>query len=309
MSKLKQICTVLALFLTLQVLSSSLCHAEEDSPNESAREMMTPVPGGRAQRPWQATVDGIWLPKSDSSDAGGEIGISEAKIKLARSFRVSPQLSLTPDLTYSRLQVSAPFGARLPESLQTVSLGLRGDYRFSPKLSYSALIAPGLAGDFTEVGANDLRVRLGFTARYNPSEQWTLLAGLIYQQGYHTLRAFPIIGAVYRPDERWTISLAAPRPGVSYAPSKDLKFNLGGEFFGGEYQLHEARLGAQVVRYRDFRVVGGSEFTIFDGLKGELAAGYAFARKFEFYEVFDATRRDIKVDSGLFCRAGLKLNW
>ncbi|HEY5514392.1 MAG TPA: hypothetical protein VIK40_12180 [Geomonas sp.] len=96
---------------------------------------------------------------------------------------------------------------------------------------------------------------------------------------------------------------------MTYAPGKELRFHLGAEFFGGEYQLHDTTLGAQVIRYRDFRAIGGSEFTIFAPLKGEVAAGYAFARKFVFYDVFDATRHDIKVDAGPFGRAGSKMEW
>lgn len=302
-------CTLLALVLLFQGACVTLCRAEEDSPNESARELMEPAPGEQSRRPWEAAVDGVWLPKSESADAGGKVGMSEAKLKFARTFALSERLSLTPEITYSQLQLSAPAAARLPEDLHTVSLGLRGDYRANPRLTYSALLAPGLAGDFRQIGADDLRVRLGFTARYTPSLQWTLLAGLIYQQGYHALPVFPIIGAVYRPDERWTVSLAAPLPGVSYRAGKDLKLYLGAEFFGGEYQLHEANLGAQVVRYRDFRGLGGAEFTVFGTLKGELATGYAFARKFNFYDVSDPSRSDIKVDAGIFVQAGLKMAW
>jgi hypothetical protein len=300
---------VLALLLAIQLCCAPYCPAEEDSPSESARELMAPSPTEQSARPWEASLDGVWLPKCDSANAGGKVGMSLARLKLARSYRVSGRLSLTPELAYSQLQVSSPFSARLPESLHTLSLGLRGDYRASPKLSYSMLISPGLSSDFKEIGSDDIRVRLGFTGRYNTSERLTFLAGLIYQQGYHSLSFFPILGALFRPDDYWTISLAAPLMGVSYAPSRDLKLKLGGEFYGGEYQLHEARLGAEVVRYRDFRVLGGADFTLFDHLKGEFAAGYAFAREFTFYDVFAANRPDIKVDAGIFGRAGLKMEW
>ena len=301
--------TMAALLLCWHGAGGAPCHAEEASPTESARELMISSPLEWPGKTWEAGVDGVWLPRSNSSDAGGGISMTEAKLKFARTFRVNDRLKPTPDLTYSELQVSAPYSARLPEHLQTLSLGLRGDYRAGPKLSLSALFAPGLAGDFRQVGADDLRVRLGVTGRYLASDRWTLLAGLIYQQGNHALAAFPMVGALYRPDERWTFSLAAPRSGVSYAATRNLKLHLGAEFFSGEYQLHEERLGAKVVRYRDFRAVGGTELTMLDRLKLELNAGYAFARRFAFYEVFAAERPDLKVDPGVFGRAGLKLEW
>ncbi|HEY5514391.1 MAG TPA: hypothetical protein VIK40_12175, partial [Geomonas sp.] len=179
-------------------LSSTVSHAEEDSPNESARELMAPVTVERSRGPWEASIDGIWSPQSDSSDAGGRVGMSDAKVKLARTYRVTSRLSLTSDIAYSLLQVSAPESARLPETLHTVSLGLRGDYRAGPKLSYSVLVAPGLAGDFRRIGGDDIRARFGFTGRYSYSEKLTLLAGLIFQQGYRSLPVFPIIGVIYR---------------------------------------------------------------------------------------------------------------
>jgi hypothetical protein len=299
----------LTLFFTMLAFSATLCRAEENSPSESAQELMEPALGELPRAPWEASIDGMWRPKSDSSDAGGKVGMSEEKARLGRTFRVTPRLSLTPEIIYSEIQVSAPSAARLPEALHSLSLGLRGDYQASRALSFSMLLAPGLEGDFRQINSDDIRVRVGFTGRYQLSDKLTLLGGLIYQEGYHRLPVLPIIGAIYRPDEKWTISLAAPSPGVTYAPTRDLSFHLGGEFSGGEYQLHEAALGAQVVRYRDFRVVGNTEFTIIARLKGELAAGYAFDREFVFYDVFDATRHDIKVDAGPFVRAGLKMHW
>jgi len=235
--------------------------------------------------------------------------MSESRVKIAHTYRVSPLLSLTSDLAYARLLVSAPDAARLPVALHAVSLGLRGDFRASPNLSVSAMLAPGLAGDFREIGGDDLRVRFGLTGRYRASEKLTLLGGLIYLEGYRSLPVFPILGAIYRPDERWIVSLAAPRSGVTYAASKELRLYLGAEFFAGEYQLHEPRLGAEVIRYRDFRAVGGANFTVVSGLKGEVALGYVFSREFAFYDPFDATRHDVGVDAGLFGRTGLKMEW
>lgn len=94
---------------------------------------------------------------------------------------------------------------------------------------------------------------------------------------------------------------------MSYALRRDLRLNLGAEFSGGEYQLHEERAGAKVIRYRDFRFLGGVDFAVGRRYKAELAVGYALDRKFQFYELFDPNRPDIKVAAGPFLRAGLKV--
>jgi hypothetical protein len=298
---------VLLIFAGLAATAAS--HAEEDSPSHSAGELMSAAPAEKVGKTWEITADGVWLPDSHSTDAAGDIGMTEGKLKVARSFRVNSTLSFTPELSYSVLHVSAPATARLPEDLHTVTAGLRSDFSASPKLAVSFLIAPGVAGDFKTIGRDDIRVRLGSTVRYTLSDKLTLLGGLVYQQGYKATRILPVIGAIYRPTERWTVSVAAPRPGVAYSVSRDLRLNVGAEMAGGEYQLHERSIGADVIRYRDFRATGGADFTITRILKGEVAAGYAFSRKFSFYDVFDPTRRNIAVESGPFVRAGLKFQW
>lgn len=305
MAKVDRTLLLLALFLVLPTLSD----AEENSPAESARELMAPLPVERLHKTWEVSLDGSWLPDSDSSDGGGSIGISEYRIKTGRTFRANTSLSFTPEITYSLLHISAPTGARLPENLHSISFGLRSDYRVSEPLTFSFLLAPGLAGDFRDLGRDDIRVRIGATARYSPSEKLTLLGGLIYQQGYRSLPAFPFIGFIYRPDRRWTVTVGAPRTGVSYAAGKDLRLNLGAEMSRREYQLHEERVGAEVIRYGDYRVEGGAEASLLPPLKVEVAGGYAFGRKFVFYDRFDATRKNIEVDSGPFIRAGVKAQW
>jgi hypothetical protein len=287
----------------------SAARAEEDSANESALELIVPGPAEPARRPWDASLDGTWLPNSNSPDAGGKVGMSELKLKLGRGYRITSRLDLTPEFSYSLLHLDAPGAARLPESLHTVSLGLRGDYRLSPKLSLSVLAAPGLSGDFLRIGGADIRARFGFSGRYNSSEKWTLLAGLIYQQGYRSLPVFPIIGAIYRPDDRWIFSLAAPRPGVTYLAGNGSRLYAGGEMFGGEFQLHEPALGARVIRYRDFRIVGGAQFPLGASFKADFSAGYAFSRRFVFYDILESNRPDIKVNAGPFVKAGLKAEW
>lgn len=306
MRKVRFTAAVLSLFALLS--STAPAQAEEDTPKEAARELMEAPPAYPHRKSWDASLAGLWMPHANLAE-GGSVGIQELKARLARSYPLFSRLNFTPDLSWSLMQISAPQQVRLPDTLHAVSAGLRADYRVNGTFSGSLLVAPGLAGDFTRIRGNDLSVRYGLTGRYQSSERLTLLAGFIYQQGYHSTPFFPILGFIYRPDQQWTISVAAPRPGVSYAVRQDLRLNLGLEFSGGEYQLHEERLGAKAVRYQDLRLIGGVDFGIGSSLKGELAGGYAFDRKFEFYDRFDAGRTDVRVADGPFLRAALKGEW
>jgi hypothetical protein len=295
--------------LLLLACGAAVCQAQDDSPNETAKELIVARPPRQALPPWEASLDGIWWPRQDSERAGGSVGLYETRAKLARTLRLGRQLSLTPELSYSRTEISAPPAALLPRELHSASLGLRADFFASPQWSYSLFVAPTLAGDFRAIGADDLQVRLGLIGRYVASSKLVYLAGLIYQPGNHSLQLLPIMGAIYRPDERWTIGIAAPRPGVSYAATKQVKLQLGGEFTSAEYQLHQQILGARVISYRDFRVLGGVEFELSEIVKAEVAAGYAFGRNISFYEEVAANRPDLKIDPGVFGRAGVKFAW
>lgn len=287
---------------------AAAARAEEDTPSESAAQLMAPPPAGRPAKVWEGSLAAQWMPAADVTGAGGELSLYEARGTLGRSFRLDPRLRLSPELSYAFFRPDAPSFLNLPDTLHTVSVGLRADYARGGRSSLSLLVAPSLAGDFRRVTGGDLKVRYGVTGRYAGWEKLTLIGGLIYQQGYHSNKFLPILGAIYRPDPRWTVSIAAPRPQVSYAMRPDLRLNMGMEFSSGEFQLHEESLGANVMRYRDLRVLGGVDFPV-GGLKAELAGGYAFNRNFQFYERFAAVRPDLKVDDGPFLRAGLKGEW
>lgn len=77
----------------------------------------------------------------------------------------------------------------------------------------------------------------------------------------------------YRPNEQWTLSLAAPRPGVTYSPNQASSYYISGEFAVTEYQLHDASIGAKIIIYRDFRTLAGAEYILFSAIKVNIAGG------------------------------------
>src|SRR5690242_10088277 len=116
------------LAMTAALAFAAPSKAEENTPVESARELMNAAPG-ETGKPWKVTIDGSWFPRSDLSNGPGSVGMSEVKAQLARSFRVNSRLSFTPELTYSLFHLNASDSARLPEDLHSITAGLRSDYR------------------------------------------------------------------------------------------------------------------------------------------------------------------------------------
>lgn len=296
---------LLTFYLVIFVFLVTNAESADTSANETAKELMA-AEEQTSLHPWNASVDLTWLPDSNIRNSGGKIGMQEVEAKFGRSYPLSPDFTLSTDFAYSLRKLDAPDSARLPEELHTLSVKFGGNYQLNKNTALTFLVTPSLNGDFKEIGTDDIRTQVGFMGRYNMSAKLTLLAGLIYQQGYKSFPVLPIIGAIYRPNEQWTLSLAAPRPGVTYSPNQTSSYYIGGEFAGSEYQLHDASLGAKIISYRDFRALAGAEYILFSAIKVNIAGGYAFDRKFVFY---DGSRDDVNIDDGPFVRVGVNLVW
>lgn len=295
--------SILVLCLITFALMATKAESADTSANETAKELM--VAGGQGTL-HNASADLTWFPDSNIRNTGGKIRMEEVEAVYGESYRLSPDFTFSSDLAYSLRKLHAPGSARLPDELHTLSVKLGGTYQLSNDTAITFLVTPSLNGDFKKIGADDIRTQIGVMGRYNMSAKLTLLAGLIYQQGYKSFPVLPIIGAIYQPNEQWTLSLAAPRPGVTYSPNRTSNYYIGGEFSGSEYQLHDASLGAKIISYRDFRTLAGAEYLLFSAIKVNIIGGYAFDRKFKFY---DGSRDDVKIDNGPFARIGVSLAW
>ena len=293
--------TVMCLMIT--VLMATRAGAADSSPNETAQELAT---AAKRDHPWSATLDQGWLPASTIHGANGAVSLYETGVKIARQHRLLPRLTISTHLAYSLRAIDAPTAARLPDSLHILSVGLAGDYRLTDDLALDFLVSPSLNSDFKRIGTDDVRTQVGLMGRYNATKRLTLIAGMIYLQGFRSIPVFPIIGAVYRPDEQWTIRLAAPRPGVTYSPDKRSSYFVGAEFTGSEYQVHDATVNARIVNYRDFRAMAGMERLLFSTIRVSITGGYAFDRRFVFY---DSTRNDLTVDNGAYVKLGVSTGW
>ncbi|ACM20394.1 hypothetical protein Geob_2038 [Geotalea daltonii FRC-32] len=295
------LCSVFAMVLTV-----AHGHAADSSANETAKELLTPPTVAAGAHPWRSTANLTWLPDSDIRNSGGKLAMEEVEATFGRSYFLTPDLTVSTEAAYSLRNLDGPAGALLPEELHTFSVKLEADYHWKPDITLTFLVAPGLNGDFREIGTDDIRTQMGVLGRYNLSEKLILLAGLIYQQGYEKLPLLPVAGLIYRPNDQWMLSLAAPRPGITFSPNRTSSYYIGGEISGTEYQLHDKSIGAEKVLYRDFRAFAGAEYLLFSAVKVNLSGGYALNRKFLFY---DGARDDLAIADGPFARVGVSLNW
>jgi hypothetical protein len=134
----------------------------------------------------------------------------------------------------------------------------------------------------------------------------TMVGGFAYRFGYQSGALIPIIGMSYQPNEKWKIDLLAPRPGVTYNATRKLKIFAAGDFASDEYELKDRLYGAKVIKYGDYKLMGGIEYLTLPDVKLTGAAGYAFDRHFSFY---DGSRQSITLDNVPFLRLSADITW
>lgn len=261
----------------------------------------------RPQRsPWEASVETTWLPGSRVHDIGGDLTMGEVKAGFDRRFSISRQFELSTGLHYSLREIDAPEAARLPESLHALSVNLGGEYRASDRLTLGIRVSPGLSSDFQSFATNDVRVPVSLHAMYQMSKALSLMGGIAYTGQNHSFPVLPVMGVLYLPSEKWAFALGFPRTGVVFKPNKEMELFVSGEFSGGEFRLHDSSVGANIISYRDYRALAGAEIQLFSFAKLGISGGYAFARKFVFYE---GNRSDVNLDGAPFGRLAVTFTW
>jgi Domain of unknown function (DUF6268) len=294
------ICCIITVVASFHALAQDLDEVVEQNGDDIV------IAKQRQRPPWESTFETTWLSGSTIHGAGGDLTMREVKAGFTRRFSISPRLELSTGLRYSLREIDAPEAAHLPESLHALSVNAGGEYRTSDNLTLGFRVSPGLSSDFKSFTTNDVRVPVSFHARYQMSKTVSLLGGIAYTGQNHSFPVLPMIGVLYLPSEKWAFALGFPRTGVVYQPNKETELFVAGEFSGGEFRLHDPSIGANIISYRDCRAIAGVAFPLFSVAKLGISGGYAFARKFVFYE---GSREDVKSDSTPFGRLEVKFSW
>ncbi|HCE69322.1 MAG: hypothetical protein A2X82_08845 [Geobacteraceae bacterium GWC2_55_20] len=293
-------CCIFAVLVSSYSLAQKIDEAEEQNGDVLSI----------AKRPqkslWETSVETTWLPGSAIRGAGSDLSMVEVKAGFTKRFRINPKVELSTGVNYSLREIDAPETARLPGSLQTLSLNLGGEYHSSDSLTLGFRASPGVSSDFVSLNTNDIRLPVAFHATYQMSPKLSFIGGVAYTGQNHSIPVLPVIGVLYFPAEQWALALGFPRTGVIYKPDRKTEVFVAGEFSRGEYRLHDTSVGADIISYRDYRVLTGAEIQLFPFIRLGISGGYAFAREFVFYE---GNRSKMYLDGAPFGRLVVKLFW
>jgi len=296
-----------AVVLALASVSEGLC-VEQEPP---AKEGGTVTPPLRPSSGWNALFSLSYLPSADLFGTHGpvgtrSVGIRDHRFRLARDLKLDSDVTLTLGGGYTLKQLDAPADVALPRNLHNLYIEAGANYRISKRSFATLKLYPGLSSDFEAITGDDLRMPVLALGGYSFDNGITLVGGLVFRVGYHAANLIPAIGISYQPNERWRVDLIAPRPGVTYIASRQVRLFVAGDFASDEYGLHDRSLGANVIRYRDYKVMGGVDYLPQPALRLSGAVGYAFGRNFDFYDGFNRT---LRVDDVPFLKLSLDVGW
>ena len=288
--------------LVLPLCTKGLC---ADKAEVSQRENKQ-VGSWQAPPDWNIQMNTTYLATSNLRGSAADASVSDMRLRLTRSFRLDAATTLSIGGGYGIKHIDASSAANLPQDLHALTLETGLNYRINPHAFVSARIFPGFYSDVKEFGVKEIRMLLVVLGNYRFNNAINLVGGFLYRFGYHASPFLPVIGLSYQPVPEWRFDLVMPRPGVTYAPSQQLKLFLAGDFAGDEYQIHDATVAAGAIKYRDLKVMGGVDYLPKPGITCSAAVGYAFDRSFEFY---DSARSNLRIDDVPFFKLSLEIGW
>jgi hypothetical protein len=229
---------------------------------------------------------------SQSGNATGTMSDSQMDATYQRRVPVTDQLTAILGGGYRRTDLFLSGGAPLPVALQSASLRAGGEWKFNERWRAGASVSPGVYGDTDLNRSGDFKVPISLFARYSPHPGLTWLGGLAV--GFYGRRGVtPFIGAIWQINERWRLNATPPFARLTYRAAgtkeKPVDLFVGIGFDGGRYQVapdfgnrfNKPELNGNTlsVQQGDARMGVSARCHI---LTGELAAGYKFARRYNY---------------------------
>jgi hypothetical protein len=292
------------IFVILSMLPCTTVFGEDQGESPSAGKGR-PLPLQPAHD-WNIQLSHGYLPSADLRGVSASAEISDYRLRLNRNIKLDGRTTLSIGGGYGLKHIDASAAAALPKDLHSLTLETGVHYRINDRSFASLRLSPGFYSDFGNLGSDDVRMPLLAMGGYSFDSGLTMVGGFIYRVGYHSSSFFPVIGFTYQPNQNWSFDLVAPRPGVKYIPSKQVRLFLAGDFASDEYELKDGSLGAKAMKYRDYKVMGGAEYLPIPGTRLTGALGYAFDRSFEFY---DGPRGNMHIDDVPFIKFSLDVGW
>ncbi len=295
-------CLTRGILVLAVVLVAGSCLAAE----EGSATAKSDGPYGGPSTDWNSQLSIGYFPSAGLQNIPADAEMTDYRIKLLRNITIHNDWTLSVGGGYGLKHIDASSLAALPQDLHALFLEVGAKYRINQRSFASLRLAPGFYSDFKDLGTDDLRMPIVALGGYNFENGFSVVGGFIYRLGYHSSSFIPAVGFSYQPDQYWRFDAIAPRPGITYIASRQFQLFVAGDFASDEYELHDRSLGAKVIKYSDFKAMAGFNYLPSSVIKISTTVGYAFERKFSFY---DSTRPDLRMEDVPFFKVSLDYGW
>lgn len=248
----------------------------------------------------QLKFEFTWLP----GDSGNDFDVTT--LDISGTFAVPlfpdlPPLLLTPGFAVHYWE-GPNNGPSLPPRVYDAWFDIGWRPQITPWLAADLGIRPGVFSDFRKGNTEAFRLQGRALGIVTTNPQLQFVAGVLYLDRM-AARIIPAGGLIWTPNQDSRYEILFPNPKlaqrVSTVGNTDWWVYLAGEFGGGEWAIRRSGVN-DVVDYRDYRFIVGTEWITFNGLRGYLEVGWVFGRELEF-----AVAPDFEPDDTVMLRAGL----
>ena len=197
---------------------------------------------------------------------------------------------------YARHDFDNSGGLPLPNHIQTLAGVIALEYVVSNETAILLETRPGVYFEDDIAGRNfDAPTSLGFAYRF--SDHFIGIAGVTYG-AFRTYPILPGVGFKWTISDKLALTALFPKATLSYTFSPSCGMYVGAEYVGDAVRVDKVkgrpnRLDNAELQYSEYRAGAGIFFKV-GGLSGEIGAGYAFERKFDYHE----SDRSYETDDG-----------
>jgi hypothetical protein len=192
---------------------------------------------------------------------------------------------------WERFSFGLPDGARLPNTLQSVSLVVGLDMQFSDSVLVRAEGQPGVYDtDFDDLSldAFNLPFLIGGTYIYSPNLQLVLGVSVDIERKYPVI---PAAGIRWKIAPQWLLDAVLPTPRLQFEMSKDVSLYVGANLKQTSYRVPDdfgdthgiPRLNHTILTYSEVRTGVGLDWKISPIITATGEVGYQPYRNFDFY--------------------------
>ncbi len=249
------------------------------------------------------------------SNGNGELTEQTSDFRYDLRVPINDTVGVGFGLGYNRIDFGTPENSFLPDSLETLNLGLLGYYKLSNDWSLFAMFGPrlNLINGWDEIEAKNVTWAGGFGAHYDFNKDLSIQFGLGVNPGTDRLPILPILGVRWAFADKWTLNAGFPRTAIDYQLLSNLTLSLETSFLGGTYEtsstygdsVGRSELNNRSLSYNEVRIGLGALYNLTKNVALELSTGAVVYREFDFKD----TDYDPTVKPAPYVKTGVKISF